>query len=400
MTAHPQNQQAAARTPWIIAFVSFAFLMLSWPMSAFGTIAGLAVAGLGTAAPFAWLAFHYRGSARRASRSTGPDGSGSPVTEESVALEAIHSGAVLADGADDELRRIDGLIADAAPRLVEAFNAIAGDVRRQQMIFEELMSGESTAERFATFVRNTSGSLQGYVDKIIDGSKSAMQLVEQMERISEQVTHVSSILGEIDSISKQTNLLALNAAIEAARAGETGRGFAVVADEVRTLSNRTTTFSSQIRIRMQSVSSDIRQADALINAMASQDMVTALSAKSNVETALGELSSLNDATAAAGVEVAKIALAVEKRANGAITNLQFQDLAGQLVTHARRRAVALKAVLDCAGAMAAALRNGDGRARLDGHVQELERLVADAREVIERTPVRQQAMAVGDVELF
>jgi methyl-accepting chemotaxis protein len=174
----------------------------------------------------------------------------------------------------------------------------------------------------------------------------------------------------------------------------------VVADEVRNLSNRTTTFSSQIRTRMNTVSSDIRQVDILINSMASQDMVTALSAKTNVEEALAELSRSNEVMAKAAAEVGKIALAVDARANAAVTNLQFQDLAGQLVTHARRRASALKAVLESAGTMAACLRDGRDAGRIEGHVQALERLVADAREVIDRTPVRQQAMAVGDVELF
>jgi methyl-accepting chemotaxis protein len=399
MTVQAKDQPLATSTLWIVAFVAIAFLALAWPVSAFGTGAGIVFAGLGTGAPLAWLAFHYHGIARRERGAREPRVQSAPAPEAIVALDAIASGVILVDGADDELRRIDGLISDAAPTLIEAFNAISTDVRRQQAIFDTIITGEGS-DPFVTFVAGTSRTLQDYVEKIIEGSKNAMQLVEQMERISDQVTHVSSILGEIDAISKQTNLLALNAAIEAARAGETGRGFAVVADEVRNLSNRTTNFSSQIRTRMHTVAADIREADTLINSMASQDMVTALSAKSNVEEALAELSRSNETMSNAATEVGKIALAVEARANAAVTNLQFQDLAGQLVTHARRRANALKAVLEGAGTMASCLRDGRDAGRIAGHVQELERLVADAREVIDRTPVRQQAMAVGDVELF
>jgi methyl-accepting chemotaxis protein len=151
---------------------------------------------------------------------------------------------------------------------------------------------------------------------------------------------------------------------------------------------------------MNTVAADIREADTLINSMASQDMVTALTAKTDVEDALAELSRSNETMSKAAAEVGKIALAVEARANAAVTNLQFQDMAGQLVTHARRRTSALKAVLEGAGTVASCLRDGRDAGRIEGHVQELERLVADAREVIDRTPVRQQAMAVGDVELF
>jgi methyl-accepting chemotaxis protein len=399
MTVQPKDQPLATSTPWIVAFVALAFMALAWPVSAFGASAGIVFAGLGTAAPLAWLAFHYHGIAGRELAERGRGAAPVIGSEAIVALDAVAGGAALADGADDELRRIDGLISDAAPTLIEAFNAISSDVRRQRSIFDTIVTGDGS-DRFADFVKGTSRTLQDYVEKIIDGSKNAMQLVEQMERISEQVTHVSSILGEIDAISKQTNLLALNAAIEAARAGESGRGFAVVADEVRNLSNRTTTFSSQIRMRMNTVSSDIREVDVLINSMASQDMVTALSAKTNVEDAIAELARSNELMSHAAIEVGRIAMAVDARANAAVTNLQFQDLAGQLVTHARRRSNALKAVLVAAGTMASCLRDGRNAGRIEEHVQELERLVADAREVIDRTPVRQQAMAVGDVELF
>ncbi|WP_181391575.1 ABC transporter substrate binding protein [Methanospirillum lacunae] len=64
------------------------------------------------------------------------------------------------------------------------------------------------------------------------------QAVEEMKAFNQDILEISSILKIITDISEQTNLLALNAAIEAARAGESGRGFAVVADEVKTLAGR------------------------------------------------------------------------------------------------------------------------------------------------------------------
>ena len=73
-----------------------------------------------------------------------------------------------------------------------------------------------------------------------------MGLVEMMDTIVSEVTHILGILGDMESITKQTNLLALNAAIEAARAGEMGRGFAVVADEVRKLAEKTKSATGEI----------------------------------------------------------------------------------------------------------------------------------------------------------
>ena len=78
-------------------------------------------------------------------------------------------------------------------------------------------------------------------------SRQLDQSSQSIEKLSNDINAIDTVLDVISGVSEQTNLLALNAAIEAARAGDQGRGFAVVADEVRTLASRTQDSASEIR---------------------------------------------------------------------------------------------------------------------------------------------------------
>lgn len=333
--------------------------------------------------------------------------------------------------ARSELSQVQSILADAINKLIPSFTSMIEQARSQQDLALSIAQNnmhvslnqegdpEKTAVSIEDFVRETSETLSSFVESTINTSKVAMGLVDRMDEIIRQVNDIVAILGEIESIAQQTNLLALNASIEAARAGEAGRGFAVVADEVRNLSARTSHFSQQIRNHMERVHGSIQLAEESINSMASQDMNFALHSKQNVQEMMSEIQRMNGQMAQAADELARIATLVEVNANQAVTSLQFQDMATQLIDHTKKRFGEIErvmAILESVQFDTQQLEHPVIGGNLENDLERVEQcyLVIDmmkntldeAAGTIKKlqeeihNPVKQQAVSSGDVELF
>jgi len=260
-----------------------------------------------------------------------------------------------------ELEQVETLVADAGAKLAASFTAIAEQARRQQHLSAAEPRGMrdgSASSLFEDFVIDASKTMAQSAESVVEGSKSAMRLVENMALLDREIDAVTGILGEIEAISKQTNLLALNAAIEAARAGEAGRGFAVVADEVRTLSNRTGSFSLQIRQRIGAMAARIRETENVIDSLAARDTVAVLDATQRMEQKMAELGTVNREVTRSVDELNHIAIDVERSVAAAVSGLQFQDLASQLIGHVRCRAQGVERALHGTARVAAAIEAG------------------------------------------
>ena len=140
-----------------------------------------------------------------------------------------------------------------------------------------------------------------------NGKDSISNVVELVNKVSNQSEVLLSTNNVINSIAAQTNLLAMNAAIEAAHAGTAGMGFSVVADEIRKLAEESSGQSKIIATELKKIVADIcNVVNATTNAGAAFDTV---------------VNKVEDA----GVLISQIALAMQEQNEGSRQVLEALD---------------------------------------------------------------------------
>lgn len=302
-----------------------------------------------------------------------------------------------------ELNQLRALLVDAGHKLVDSFTELEANSHLQNKLVLQITTQQNgssaNAEKvtFDKFLAETSSTLSMFVDNTVQGHEQGMDLVRQMSKVGDQLSAVNTILNEVEEISSQTNLLALNAAIEAARAGESGRGFAVVADEVRKLSLRSAEFSTEIRKHMHEVTQGVAQTSGSIQQASSKNMNFALDSKTNVEYMMTNIQAINNTMMSAAQELSRATADVEKNVRIAITTMQFEDLAEQLLGHAGNRMDIIKSLLSGMSRIEQEQKNEPDRlVRLRKAIQGVTEMVEKSR----HNPVKQVNTNAGGVDFF
>jgi len=325
---------------------------------------------------------------------------------ESILMQTHPQFATHFAGANADLSQVQSLLTDAIAKLLDSFSGMQQLINTQRDVAITILGGHAAngeeAESMEDFINGTSDTLKEMVGSIINNSKIAMELVDRMDAVKIQVTGILDVLGEIDGISKQTNLLALNAAIEAARAGETGRGFAVVADEVRKLSGRAEQFSRQIRVNVTDVRTAIVEAEKSVSQMASLDMRFALDSKNKIDGTLVHVQSMNENMVKIIEEQNQISSQVDQVVGHAITSLQFQDMVGQLIQHSSTRVGSMEHAWLRIGEWADEAQRGQtvSKEQVERMRQEIDEIFVSADSLSANSPVRQDKLESGDIDLF
>jgi methyl-accepting chemotaxis protein len=304
-----------------------------------------------------------------------------------------------------ELTQVDALVGEAAATLQQALNTLDARVKAQHRLAlavqeamhisgKDIDSTEATASLSATIV----GTLDAFVNNMLEISKSSMKLVEEVEDIRTRSDRMEGMLQELGEIAGQTHLLALNATIEAAHARKFGAGFAVVAGEVSKLADRSTALSATIQQQIQGTREALMRTDSQVQAIASKDLNIAIQSRGESESLIQALDESTRKVKELVAEMEINARLIGEQVGHVVRSLQFEDLVHQTLQACMQELGNLQEQAAAWRALEIGLAGGDDAARL------LQRLCSTLDDVeaaqVRFKAVKRESLAAGDVDLF
>ncbi len=304
-----------------------------------------------------------------------------------------------------ELVQVDGLVQEAATTLQQALRTLDDRVKAQHRLalsVQQAMQitglGIDSTEATATLSATIVGTLDAFVNNMLEISKSSMKLVEEVEDIRIRSDRMESMLGELGDIAGQTHLLALNASIEAAHARKFGAGFAIVAAEVSKLADRSTALSINIQQQIEGTRQALLRTDTQVQAIASKDLNLAIQSRGESESLIGALDGSTRKVKELVAEMENNARSISEQVGHVVRSLQFEDLVHQTLQACMQELGNLQEQASAWRALRTGLENGEDPSQL------LQRLCGTLDEVeaaqVRFKAVKRESLAAGDVDLF
>nr|WP_320050249.1 methyl-accepting chemotaxis protein [uncultured Desulfuromonas sp.] len=306
-----------------------------------------------------------------------------------------------ADSQQENLQ-VQNILSDAIEKLIASFTKLENLTDEQKTLALGLIQGgqqnkSSDTVSFKHLFKEIEDVMKRLLDATIENNTQTGDLMISMDATQEQFRKVLGMLGEVRKIADQTNLLAINAAVEAARAGNAGKGFAVVAEEVRNLSIRSNRFSEQIDVSVQQISKAFEGVSGSIKTLAQRSDQLVEEERDHIGHAMDQARDFNGAVEQNAREISQRAEAVSQQVRQAVTSLQFQDMATQVIDTVSRRLGSLD------GLMYDLKIKIDQTAMAETAVAQLENFFVESIDLVKAShhnPVSQKSMDEGDIELF
>lgn len=297
--------------------------------------------------------------------------------------------------------QLQGVVSDANEKLNQSFKGLTANSQRQSSLTMEIIDQLGTGDddgatlSFEKFTKETAQVLRDYVDLTVKVSDKGIDAAHKMQDMLKHMNMMFSLLANVKYISDQTNLLALNASIEAARAGESGRGFAVVANEVRNLAEQSSSLNNQIHEHVSLSRTTLQEINDTVGDIASLDMNHALEAKENLDFMMEDLDKANRFIAESLKASSSITEAIQSDVSMAVTALQYDDIASQLIAHVRSRLSEVDKGID---SMKSQLANANADVVVSRFNEALRNRIKNPPVV--ESAVSSDSMQRGEMELF
>lgn len=307
--------------------------------------------------------------------------------------------------------QVQGILSDAISKLIQSFTSLENDATRQRELAIKLSGSDSDSPHtsadkkdisFAALFATIEQVMEKLLNASINNSLQSKEVVRQTCKTREAFQGVMSLLGEVKKIADQTNLLAINAAVEAARAGAEGRGFAVVAEEVRNLSIRSNRFSEQIDVSLKEISTSLDDVEVSIQELANQSDQLVNEEQAHIAKVMGDAQGFYELVDSSSQQISQLAQSVTSQVGQAVTSMQFQDMATQIIDTVSHRLEAAETLLSGLVALSVEVNQSEDDAAQE-HMVHLVEMLSAASNLVQQShhnPVSQKNMDEGDIELF
>ena len=319
-----------------------------------------------------------------------------------VAQASVLEGAVKDQGL--KLKQAELLMAEAVEGFGDSLRKLDSLAREQYGLSMELrtvlevnLEGEDGTQSVEQFTATILGTLDLFVQAMLEIGQSSFQLVEEMDEIRSTSESMVSSLGELAEVAQRTQMLALNASIEAAHARQYGAGFSVVAGEVQKLADRSGRISDQLALQVRATEAALNRTNTQVEIIASKDLNEIIRSKQLAQRMVSAISQSELRAQQLVVQMEAIGRDVKDQVARSIQALQFEDMVRQIL---------LRVALGSERLSNLALRTRSLAEAVAGGAQPLEALLVQAtRDFLafaqeEHDSVQAASMQSGDVELF